>query len=209
MGKIKLENLDLNPFLLRLLGLNTPREIAEFMVSQRTERGVVTSYGIRIQTIAKVFATGTGAEGADIMKEKNGKRHYIQMKAGPNTPNKDLVAMINRLLRGAVRRNRGSVPLLGMTYGKRKRVSSIIQRYSEVDWLIGREFWTFISDDDEFAKELFKLIVDVADDVADAHKEKTYSQRFQEKVDEVAEEIKKKYGDGGEEMWQKLFEDNV
>ena len=78
LDKLSIETLDFNPFLLRLLGFETPREIAEFMVTQRTERGAVTSYGQRIQTIAKLITTrGTGVEGADICKEKNGRRYCL------------------------------------------------------------------------------------------------------------------------------------
>lgn len=173
------------------------------MVLERLERSVVTSYGTRIQTIAKILAErGTGVEGADICKEKDEKRYYIQMKAGPNTPDKDIMAQINILLRSAVRRNRGSVALLGMTYGKRDKVSNIIQKYSQVDWIIGKEFWGFLSDNPNCAEKLFKLVEEVAD--AYGHEEL----KLDEKIDEIAEEIKERYGDGGKEMWKNIFEDN-
>lgn len=78
LKKINLANLNFNPFLLRLLNLDSPRQIAEFMVSQRVERGTVTSFGTRIQKIAKIITTrGTGVEGADISLEKGGRRYYI------------------------------------------------------------------------------------------------------------------------------------
>lgn len=94
--------------------------------------------GSRIQKITKSLSERwTSVEGADICKELGGLRHYIQIKAGPNTVNKDISSEINRLLRSAIRSNHGSVALLGMTYGERGRVSSIIRRYSDVDWLIG------------------------------------------------------------------------
>lgn len=179
------------------------------MVSQRTERGAVTSYGTRIQKIAQRITTrGTGVEGADICKEKNDRRYYIQMKAGPNTPDKDIVQQINTLLQGAVRRNHGSVALLGMTYGKRERVSSIIQRYSQIDWLIGKEFWEFISDDPEFVNRFFEIVQDISDNyVPDGGL--PYHDRYLQKVDELTSQITSKYGDGGPEMWERIFQDNI
>ncbi len=147
-------------------------------------------------------------EGADICKEKNGNRYYIQMKAGPNTPDKDIMQMINALMKSATRRNRGSVALLGMTYGKRERVSNIIQKYSEIDWLIGSEFWSFISDEKDCALELFDMIQDVADNYSPSGN-KSYSIMYQEKVDMLTREITKKYGESGDEMWNKILNDNI
>lgn len=209
LDKISIGTLDFNPFLLRLLGFETPREIAEFMVTQRTERGAVTSYGTRIQAIAKLITTrGTGVEGADICKEKNGCRYYIQVKAGPNTPDKDIVQQINTLLSGATRRNHGSVALLGMTYGKRDRVSSIIRRYSQIDWLIGKEFWEFISDDPMFVQTLFGIVQDVADNyIPDGGL--PFRARYTQTVEELAKQIQQKYGDGGPEMWDRIFQENI
>jgi hypothetical protein len=200
----------LNPYLLRLLSLNSVQEIAEFVVSQRLERSVVTSYGSRIQSIAKILADegGTGVEGADICKVKNGRRHYFQIKAGPNTPNKDITKMINTLMAGATRRNHGSVALLGMTYGNRESVSSIIQRYSQIDWLIGKEFWAFIGDSPSSAHQIFDLVTEVVTSIR-APEEESYSSLYRKKVDEVASQLRKKYGDSGNEMWEKLFEDSM
>lgn len=159
INAIDINNIDFNPLLLRLLGFTSAKEIAEFIIAERIERSVVTSYGQRIQTIAKIITErGTGVEGADICKEKDNRRYYIQLKAGPNTPDKDMMKSINTLLQSATRRNRGSVALLGMTYGKTERVSSIIQKYSQIDWLIGKKFWAFISDQPDFARQLFDII---------------------------------------------------
>lgn len=207
VDEIRVEDLDFNPYLLCILGFETPEEIAEFMVAQRVERSIVTSYGQRIQKIAKEIAgRGTGVEGADICKEVRGRRYYIQVKAGPNTINKDISSEINRLLSSAIRRNHGSVALLGMTYGKRDRVSSIIQRYSQIDWLIGREFWAFISDDPDCAKKIYEIAREVVQSIPDGGR--PYRDRYKAKVQEIANEIRRRYGDGPG-MWDRLFEDNM
>lgn len=178
------------------------------MINERLERSVVTSFGSRIQKIAKLIGgKGTGVEGGDIFIERKGKRYYIQMKAGPNTPNKDLVGMINKLLLSATRRNAGSIALLGMTYGKRENVSNIIRGYSQIDWKIGKEFWEFIGNKG-IAQEIYKVIAEVNLEFKEKEKGKTFSQLYDEKLYELEEAIREKYGEG-EEMWEKLFRDNM
>jgi len=207
LESIDVEKVDFNPFLLRALGLETPKEIAEFMISQRIERSVVTSYGSRIQKVATSLAErGTGVEGADICKEKDGSRYYIQMKSGPNTVNKDISSEISKLLLSAARRNRGSVPLIGMTYGKKDRVSNILQKYSKVDWIIGREFWEFISEDPDCAWKIFKIVGELAD--SSLGRGESYRKLYKQKVGGLTQQIEKKYGKG-KGMWKKLFDDNM
>lgn len=152
--RLRIEDLNINPFLIRILakemGLKDAASIVKWLISQRLERGMVTSFGLALQEAAKVFSEGTGVEGADILKTKEGRRHYIQVKSGPNTVPKDLGVRISQLLRSAQRRNRGSVALFGMCYGSKEQVSSVVRKYVEheggISWLSGREFWEFISD---------------------------------------------------------------
>lgn len=77
-----------------------------------------------------------------------------------------------------------------------------------MDWVIGRDFWGFISDDPECAKLIFRIVQDVATHFV-PDKGEPFPIRYQKKVEELAEAITKKYGKGGNEMWQKLFEDNM
>ena len=119
--KLTMADLDVNPFLIRILshemGLDNAEAIVRWLINQRLERGAVTSFGIALQDAAKVFSEGTGVEGADILKTKRGKHHHIQVKSGPNTVPKDLGVRIAQLLRSAQRRNRGSLAFYGMCYG--------------------------------------------------------------------------------------------
>lgn len=117
--RLKMKHLNINPFLIRILaselGLNSADAIVRWLVNQRLERGMVTAFGKALQEAAMVFSEGTGVEGADIMKTKQGRHYYIQVKSGPNTIPKDLGVQISRLLRSAQRRNEGSVALCGRT----------------------------------------------------------------------------------------------
>lgn len=176
------------------------------MINERLERSVVTSFGSRIQKIAKlVGGRGTGVEGGDIFIERDGQRYYIQMKAGPNTPNKDLVSMINKLLGSAIRRNSGSAALLGMTYGKRSQVSGIIQQYSQINWKIGSEFWDFIGEPG-IAREIYEILEEVNQQFQEEGK--TFPELYNEKLNSLEQAIREHYGEGSE-MWQRLFNDNM
>lgn len=212
---LKVQDLHVNPFLIRILagelGLSDARSIVRWLVNQGVERGTVTSFGLVLQEVAKLFSEGTGVEGADIQKTKHGRRHYIQVKSGPNTIPKDMGERISQLLRSAQRRNRGSEALLGMCYGNREQVSGIVRKYVEqeggINWLAGREFWEFISDDPDCIDEIYQLAADVGRDFRDKQG-MTLSQIIEAKLQELEAEFAQVYGGGGDEMWRKLLEHN-
>lgn len=148
--------------LARELGLAGPREIVRWLVQQRLERGTVTSFGRVLEDVAKMFSEPTGVEGADVMKIRNGRHNYMQVKSGPNTVPKDLAVRITQLLESARRRNRGSVVWFGMCYGNPEQVSSIVKRYVGIDFMIGRQFWEFISGDPNCIDEIFEIAAEVS-----------------------------------------------
>ncbi len=210
--RLEIDDLHINPFLIRLLAreleLNDARAIVNWLVWQRAFTGANTSFGFRLQDIATLFSEGTGAEGADILKTREGRRHYIQVKSGPSTMDKDAVARISELLLSVQRRNRGSVALIGMCYGTREQVMSTVKKYSEVEWLIGREFWEFISDDPECVEEIYRIAGEVSETFRDSQGE-TLAEVLRTKVEELTREFHSRYGWSGEEMWQRLLERNV
>jgi len=213
--RLKLSDLDINPFLIRILshelGLDNSKAIVRWLVNQRLERGTVTSFGIALQDAAKVFSEGTGVEGADILKTKGGRHYHIQVKSGPNTIPKDLGVRIAQLLRSAQRRNRGSIALYGMCYGNKARVSSIVRRYVQeeggVDWICGREFWQFISDDPQCLKEIYEIAAEVGRTFKDS-KGQSLSEVIKSKIQELTDEFEEIYGKSGSSMWRRLLEGN-
>jgi hypothetical protein len=213
--RLKLDDLDINPFLVRMLsaklGLHRPRAIVEWLVNQRLERGTVTGFGIALQDAAKVFSEGTGVEGADILKTKQGRHYYIQVKSGPNTIPKDLSVRIAQLLRSAERRNRGSVALYGMCHGNRARVSSIVRKYVEqeggVEYLSGREFWEFISGEPDCIDTVYEIARSVAESFRDTSGQ-SLAEVLRNEIDELTEESERTYGKGGAGMWNELLRRN-
>src|SRR3989338_8062388 len=129
--EIKFEDLDFNPFILKLMNLKTADEIAEFMISQRVERSLFTTYGHRIQKIAKdISQTPKGTASSEVIKEKNGRKNHIYMKAGPNTVNKGISEEVNAAGEKTKAHDPDAQIFLGMTYGRRGRVNTIIHRYA-------------------------------------------------------------------------------
>lgn len=213
--RLKIEDLNINPFLIRILakemGLNDAKSIVRWLMSQRLERGAVTSFGIALQDAAKVFSEGTGVEGADILKTKQGRHHHMQVKSGPNTIPKDLGVRISQLLRSAQRRNRGSVALFGMCYGSKQQVSNIVRQYVEqeggINWLSGREFWEFISDDPNCIDEIYEIADMVGEECIDAQG-KTLSEILDAKAEELQGQFEELYGKSGKLMWENLLKRN-
>lgn len=213
--RLKIKDLDINPFLLRILAreldLNNSRSIVAWLVNQRLERGTVTSFGIALQEAAKVFSEGTGVEGADVMKTKGNTHYHIQVKSGPNTVPKDLGVRIAQLLRSAQRRNRGSVALYAMCYGSESQVSSIVRKYVQheggVNWISGRRFWEFISDQPDCIEEIYRIADCVGERFRD-RQGKSLSEIIELKVEELTEQFEDLYGRSGNAMWERLLKYN-
>lgn len=213
--RLKIGDLDINPFLIRILSheleLNSSETIVRWLIGQRLERGAVTSFGMALQDAAKVFSEGTGVEGADILKTKNGKHYHIQVKSGPNTVPKDLGVRIAQLLRSAQRRNRGSLALYGMCYGNKTRVSSIVRKYVQeeggIDWISGKGFWEFISDDSQCLEQIYDIATEVGRTFKDP-KGQSLSEVIEAKIHELTRGFERIYGKIGDRMWKNLLEKN-
>ncbi|MGC8787628.1 MAG: PmeII family type II restriction endonuclease [Anaerolineae bacterium] len=193
------------------MGLNDAQSIVRWLVSQRLERGTVTSFGLALQKAANVFSEGTGVEGADILKTKEGRHYHIQVKSGPNTIPKDLGVRIAQLLRSAQRRNRGSVALFGMCYGSKQQVSNIVRQYVEeeggISWIAGREFWEFISEDPGCIMEIYEIAAEVGEKFKDALGQ-SLSEILEAKLLELQGQFEELYGKSGDVMWKNLLQLN-
>ncbi len=214
MRSLRLRDLDINPFLVRVLagelGLTNSRAILGFVLQQHFERGTVTSFGKSVlEKIAKVSSEGTAVEGADVLKRKGNVRYHIQVKSGPNTVPKDLASRISQLLQSAERRNRGSVALYGMCYGHPDRVSSIVRNpnYMTVGWIVGRQFWEFISDDPDCIEEIYRIAAEVGQTFR-VSSGVTLKQLYDSKFEELLQEFERFYGASGDSMWQRLLQHN-
>lgn len=211
INNIRIEDLNINPFLIRLLAsgmdFHNSHSIIRWLITQRSMTGANTSFGFALQEVAKLFSEGSGIEGADIMKTKVGRHYHIQVKSGPSTMDKDAVQHMSQLLLSVQRRNRGSVALLGMCYGTEDQVMSTVKKYSDVDWLVGRNFWNFISDDPDCIDEIYHIAAEVGVEF-NKTQDQTISNTLENKVQELAKEFEKMYCKSGNNMWRNLLNGN-
>ncbi|MBT4153368.1 MAG: hypothetical protein HOE53_01840, partial [Candidatus Magasanikbacteria bacterium] len=166
LESISFQNMDINPFLMKVLDLNTPQSIVEFNLYQTVTRSIVTSWGNAVEKLLircgatkvdKKYDTGNRGKRPDIQKKNGDKLTLIQVKSGPNTMNVGMVESLNDVIQDYNVKEPNVDFLLGMTYGTRDRISSQIRNNMkdfETKSLIGKEFWDFISGEKNFHKKI-------------------------------------------------------
>jgi hypothetical protein len=97
--------------------------------------------------------------------------------------------------------------MFGMCYGSKEQVSSIVRKYVQVDWLVGREFWEFISGDPNCIEEIYGIAAEVGRNFQDESGQ-TLAEVVANKIDELEEDFIEMYGKDGEEMWRNLLVEN-
>jgi len=225
----RLENLTLsgralNPFMAVLIA-RRPRELAEFIVHQRVERGLVTSLGMQIQKIVHIVGKDvrpSAVKGADFERVDQAQRRHIigQLKSGPDTINLDIANQIARDLNSAESRLRsGGLPadwavvkMLGMAYGTPKHRNSWVLGLAtmglDVD-KIGRTFWEFTSGEQQTYREVFDIALDVANSYRDS-KGRTLVEAIQDTIASLTTELRLAYSDrSGDIRWDLLVEENM
>lgn len=198
---LKLKNpkeLQINPFLLPYLanfleGEATPISIAKALVYPRAlGTSITTSFGANIQSFASSVLSSYGSliPGIDIefIDKVDGLKRYCQLKAGPNTINKDDVKTIADHFKDAInlaKTNKIKVSFenfsVGVIYGEAQDLSSHYLRITSQfhhPVLIGEEFWHRLTGDKNFYFDLIECIGHVAIE-AD----------FKTKLDDVIKEL--------------------
>ena len=141
------------------------------------------------------------------MLTREGRHHYIQVKSGPNTVPKDLATKISELLHSAQMRNFGAIALFGMCYGNPDRVSSIVRRYVTVPYKVGRDFWAFLSGEENCIDQIYAVVAEVSETFRDP-KGRSLKEALNQKVEQLTEEFIRRYGESGSEMWERLLREN-
>lgn len=195
-----------NPFLEKYLanfafGNSEAESIAKALIYPRAlGTSINTIFGTQMQTFCSNVLNGyaSTSKGIDIEFEDqlDGTRKYCQIKAGPNTINKDDIDTIQHHfleLRGLARANRkanfnpDTDCIVGVFYGKREDLSTMYQtidKYHPV--YVGKEFWQRLTGDKNFYDELINAIAEVAVEVDGTH-------LLNSVVDDLAKEIEEKY----------------
>lgn len=199
--EIELDDLDINPFLVKVLDLRTPEQIIEFNLFQSVTRSIVTSWGTLVEEIIIRCGTerfsgksmsGRAGRRPDIKLKRGNHEYYFQIKSGPNTMNVDMVNSLNEVIDEYRRRLPNARFILGMTYGKRRMISPQIRNnLSNFDHttMIGRELWDFISAERDYHTKIFSML----DAASEGVLRKPFSSLMGEKTQSLANEWRNKY----------------
>ena len=204
----RLSEFAVNPFLWPYLanyyrGNTDYRSLAEVLILPRVlGTSITTTFGNEAQRfISIVFSDdsyGSVVSGIDIefIDAVDGRKKYCQLKAGPNSLNKDDVKTVSdhfQAVKNLARTN--NLPLqhtdmvLGVLYGEPDEMNSNIKTVAkEYPLYAGKEFWFRFTGDKDFYEDLALAMADVAEEV-DVH------EIIGETIDALAREIAQKYPD--------------
>lgn len=209
LKELKLKDFNINPFLINYLaaficGDTSPKSLAKALVYPRIlGTSINTSFGLNIQIfisgLEEVTGNASGIEGIDLefIDAIDGRKKYCQLKAGPQTINKDDVATILghfKALIGKARLDRMNLQIddmiVGILYGDKKKMSG---NYKTIDAhypvLCGIDFWEHLTGDKNFYYRLSKAFGEVVED-----ENIDGSRLISEKIEEIAMEIENKGG---------------
>jgi hypothetical protein len=176
----KLKEFNLNPFLDKykanfLIGNDDPRSIAKALVYPRVlGTSINTTFGNKLQKfcseVLEGFASTTSGIDIEFIDKVDGRRKYCQVKAGPNTINKDDVPTIKGhflAVKNLARTNNLNISLtdliVGVFYGTPKELSGHYKRVNQ-DYpvIVGAEFWHRLTGEEDFYQRLTDGIGDIA-----------------------------------------------
>jgi Type II restriction endonuclease EcoO109I len=215
LERLTLDDLKFNVVQLRamatMLDFQTAEDLLRYRLAQHVERGTSTAWGSALQAIAReISGSGSGVAGADIEVTANGRRHFVQVKSGPDTANKDIAQNIGTLLNSARQRDPSAICVLGVCYGRPEQMSGFTKGEFQsrgVVLKIGREFWEFISGDPNCLNEVLELAGEAAEGRIAG--EAPFADRVESKVQELTGEFEARYGKKlYDETWAKFLADN-
>lgn len=201
----KLKNIkefNLNPFLDKykanfLTGDSSPMSIAKALVYPRVlGTSINTTFGNKLQkfcsSVLDGYASTTSGIDIEFMDLIDGRRKYCQVKAGPNTINKDDVKTIDDhflAVKNLARTNNLTVGfsdlIVGVFYGEKIELSGHYKKIQvKYPVYIGKEFWQRLTGDENFYTILTNAIGDVAS-------EYDGSKLINNVITQLAEEIKR------------------
>ncbi|MDD3021629.1 MAG: PmeII family type II restriction endonuclease, partial [Alphaproteobacteria bacterium] len=190
---------NINPFLSVYLanflcGNSDPQSIARALIYPRVlGTSITTSFGQNMQsfTSSVLSSFGSTTKGIDIefTDYVDGEKKYCQLKAGPNTINKDDVESVAGHFKGIIhlaRTNGLKVGfdnlIVGVLYGEEGDLSSHYKRITKdyhYSVVVGQDFWTRLTGDKEFYADLIKCIGEIAN-------ESNFSAELEDVVDALA-----------------------
>jgi hypothetical protein len=159
-----LENLLINPFLVKAFGFDDHKEVVTFYFYQKITRSIVTSWGFTVEGLLLCSgAVKSEITGFDMKVPRDNKAYHFQIKSSPNTMSIEQVRQLNTHIQN-IKNKLNNIPMLGMTYGTRSQINSQIQStligYPQ-STMIGRELWDFIASEDGYCQKMLNWIDEI------------------------------------------------
>ena len=202
---IKRSKFNVNPFLEHYLanfltGNSNPESIAKALIYARVlGASINTTFGTQLQyfcsSVLDGFSSTTSGIDIEFIDQVDGRKKYCQIKAGPNTINKDdiktIIGHFTAVKNLARANNNLQISLndliVGVFYGNPKELSRHYKKINqEHPVYIGKEFWYRLTGEKDFYLNLIQAFGEVAiksDGV----------ELLAETVQNLAEDIKKQY----------------
>ena len=161
----KLEDLTINPFMVRLLQLRTPEEVVDYFARSNFFISVATSLGFYLEhflidghpNVEKL------KKGFDARKTENDVTYEMEFKSGPNDVNKTAMRQYNT---DFLKKEKQDIePRMGFLYGSRDKSMAWTHAKNELDkpdeWvLVGKEIWEFVSGEKNYHSKVMKWMVE-------------------------------------------------
>jgi len=171
-----------NPFLLSYLanffeGQATPHSIAKALIYPRVMgTSINTSFGQNFQsfisTALKAYGSTTSGIDIEFTDTIDGRKKYCQVKAGPQTINKDDIITVSnhfKSIRNLARTNNLSISqddlIVGVLYGEENQLSAHYKAIRDNHFYpvhVGQVFWHRLTGDSDFYNKLISTFQNVA-----------------------------------------------
>ncbi|MEI7410721.1 PmeII family type II restriction endonuclease [Pectobacterium aroidearum] len=164
----------LNVYLANFLtGNSSPESIAKALIYPRVlGTSITTSFGQNMQSFTSdvlgVFGSTTSGIDIEFTDQTDGVKKYCQLKAGPNTINKDDVETIAGHFKGIINLGRTNNlklgfenMIVGVIYGEQSDLSGHYKRITKqyhFPVITGKDFWHRLTGDENFYQDLAKAI---------------------------------------------------
>ncbi|MBD8026047.1 restriction endonuclease [Ureibacillus sp. Re31] len=198
----RLKEFNLNPFLDKykasfLTGNDDSESIARALVYPRVlGTSINTIFGDKLQKfcseVLEGFASTTSGIDIEFFDKIDGRKKYCQIKAGPNTINKDDIETIKGHFQGIknlARTNKLNISfddlIVGVFYGTPENLSNHYKKINEeYPVIIGQEFWYRLTGEIDFYQKLTDAIGDVASEVDGSEMIETVIKELAKEIEE-------------------------
>ena len=197
IDSINIDALNINPFLISLLNFSTHKEMLKFLVFSRAIRSIVTSLGMAFEELIMAFGWEKSQNEFDLQKIINKITHFIQVKSGTNTMNKDQVNVWASKILNLEKTNPNAKCWLGFPYGKRsdKTVTlGLLKRYFseglQSNTLIVSELWDSVSSQKITGKEILNTLNSASDKILN---EVSIMSKLEKRIDILCNELETRF----------------